>query len=97
MDTQTVQSYQRKVRSKPQPKQVDLIPAATMIVVSAVMLSIVYWKISLVLALAGVSIYVVTILPKETVEAPEPEVVKPKRSYNKRVKVNHYQHGKVSL
>lgn len=98
--TQTVQSYERKVQVKPEPIETDMIPVIVLVAGATAVIALMFWHITLVVALIGLSWYVGSITvfgtPQTAPEAPK-EVTKPKRSYNKRFKVNHYQLGKVNV
>lgn len=97
--TQTVQAYERKVTTKSEPIEQDMIPVIVLAGSAALAIALMFWHITLVVALIGLSWYVGSITvfgtPQTAPEAPKTE--KPKRTYNKRIKVTHYQLGKVNV
>jgi len=99
--TQTVQSYERKVQVKPEPTSQDMIPVIVLVAGATAVIALMFWHITLVVALIGLSWYVGSITvfgtPQTAPEQPTAVVEKPKRSYNKRIKVTHYQLGKVNV
>lgn len=99
METQIVQSYVRNKHRHVEPDQsqngiVYLVGGSTIILIA-----IVYWYITLPIGLAAGAVYGVKTIMEQPAPVVEviPEPVKPKRSYNKRIKVNHYQLGSVKV
>lgn len=83
-------------------KEASLMPLYVLSGSTLIVLTIVFWKISMLLVLIGGAVYGYKVLsgqithlePSEAVEAP---IERKKRSYNRRVTVNHYQAGKVKI
>ena len=105
MATQVVKSYVRSTKQEEVQTQPSITPMAVLGGASIILTGIVLWKITLLISLIGASIYayikirnrksVPTVI--EAQEALQEATVKTTRTYNKRVKVNHFQDGKISI
>jgi len=98
MEQTVVSSYVRrgKVKQPEQSNGVAYVIGAAIVI----LLAIIYWYITLPLGLSlgaayGVKTIVVKNMPSRVVEAPTPVVDKPKRHYEKRIAVHHFQTNKV--
>lgn len=97
METQTVSSYVRYKKPKEQPEAEMIVPTV-LVGATLLVILVLLWQVSLAVGLVGAGWYASQRLSKTktVLEAPVALETK-KRSYNKRIVVNHFQHGKVSV
>lgn len=97
MENQIVQSYVRYKKPK-ETKEPDMVVPTVLVGATLLVVMVLLWQVSVAVALVGGGWYASQRLSKTNtvLEAPVALETK-KRHYNKRIVVNHYEHGKVSV